>query len=183
MVPVHSRQLQRTPVGRVSVWASPTGIRRLVFSRGPDLPAAGEIDGEGEAPAHLGRAIDELARYFTGEDVTFTAPLDLGDATPFREQVWRALANIAYARTRSYGEVADALGLDPVAARAVGQAIGSNPVPILIPCHRVVASDGRLHGFSGGLEVKARLLRLEGLQVGGEGAQARVRPELLDLGL
>jgi methylated-DNA-[protein]-cysteine S-methyltransferase len=70
-----------------------------------------------------------------------------------------------------------------VAARAVGQAIGSNPVPILIPCHRVVASDGRLHGFSGGLEVKAGLLRLEGLRVEGQGAAARVRPELLDLGL
>ena len=91
-------------------------------------------------------------------------PLDLEDNTPFQMKVWQALRAIPYGRVRSYGWVARKIG-KPRAARAVGSACGANPVPLLVPCHRVVAGDGSLGGFSGGLLNKRRLLKLEGIRV------------------
>ena len=91
-------------------------------------------------------------------------PLDLEDNTPFQVKVWQALRAIPYGRVRSYGWVARKIG-KPRAARAVGAACGANPVPLLVPCHRVVAGDGSLGGFSGGLSNKRRLLKLEGIRV------------------
>jgi len=88
--------------------------------------------------------------------------LDLAGATPFRRRVWAELRRIPRGATRSYGEVADELGKRR-AARAVGGACGANPVPVLIPCHRVLAANGRLGGFSGGLDWKRRLLAIEGV--------------------
>ncbi len=87
-------------------------------------------------------------------------PLDTGHATVFQRRVWAQLSAIACGQTRSYGQVARAIGR-PLAARAVGAACGANPIPLLVPCHRVIAGDGSLGGFSGGLEWKRRLLALE----------------------
>lgn len=101
-----------------------------------------------------------LRAYFAGKRVTFPDELDLSPATAFQRQVWEATRLIPYGQTRSYGWLAERLGKSG-AGRAVGQALGQNPLPIIIPCHRVVASDGRLGGYSGGIEMKSYLLRLE----------------------
>ena len=103
----------------------------------------------------------ELGEYFAGTRHDFTLPLDLR-GSPFYQRVWLALTQIPYGRTVSYGELAHTLGA-PKAARAVGAACGANPVPIIAPCHRVLGSDGSLHGFGGGLPLKAWLLRHEGV--------------------
>ncbi len=113
----------------------------------------------------------------------FTVPLDLGAITDFQRQVYDHLTGVEYGRLTTYGEIAEALGLGPSAARAVGGAVGANPVSIVVPCHRVIGADGALHGFSGGLSRKATLLRLEGIVVDGETARSRVHPEELRLPL
>jgi O-6-methylguanine DNA methyltransferase len=110
------------------------------------------------APLQL--AIAELQRYFAGERVQFTCPLDLY-GTPFQLLVWEQLCRIPYGEAHSYGEIAQAIGR-PTASRAVGAANGANPVPIIVPCHRVIGSDGSLTGYAGGLAIKSWLLSLEG---------------------
>lgn len=113
-----------------------------------------------EAPDRLGIA-RALQRYFCGGPARLRCSLDLTRATPFQRAVWRVLQGIPPGRTRSYGEVARAIGR-PRAARAVGQAVGANPLPLLIPCHRVVGSRGALGGFAWGSSWKRRLLAIEG---------------------
>jgi len=103
----------------------------------------------------------QLAEYFAGERREFDLRL-APEGTPFERAVWAELARIPFGETRSYGEIARTLGR-PDAARAVGRANGANPIPIVVPCHRVIGADGSLTGFGGGLDVKARLLELEGL--------------------
>jgi methylated-DNA-[protein]-cysteine S-methyltransferase len=104
-------------------------------------------------------AAEQLARYFTGELREFTLELDLV-GTPFQREVWSLLAAIPYGETWTYGELASRAG-NPAASRAVGAANGRNPIPIVLPCHRVIGSDGSLVGFGGGLEAKRALLELE----------------------
>lgn len=103
--------------------------------------------------------IQRLKGYFAGKRVDFPDELELSSATNFQRQVWRLTRLIPYGETRSYGWVAEKLGKR--GARAVGQALARNPLPVIIPCHRVVAGDGDLGGYSGGVEVKKSLLRLE----------------------
>ena len=108
-------------------------------------------------------ASTQLAEYFAGERREFG--LELAPyGTEFQLRVWRALSEIPYGAVRSYADVARAVGR-PGAARAVGGAVGSNPLPIVIPCHRVIASDGTIGGFSGGLAIKHRLLAIEGAEL------------------
>lgn len=113
-----------------------------------------------EAPERTRELTRQLGEYFAGERRRFDLPL-APEGTPFQRAVWSELARIPFGETRSYGEVARALG-KPGASRAVGRANGANPIPIVVPCHRVVGSDGSLTGFGGGLEAKAALLALEG---------------------
>jgi len=101
-----------------------------------------------------------LKSYLDGNQVYWDLPLDLRGATDFELKVWHAAQKIPYGQTRTYGWIAESIGR-PLASRAVGGALGRNPIPIIIPCHRVLASDGGLGGFSAGLEWKQRLLRLE----------------------
>src|SRR5690606_4653700 len=110
-------------------------------------------------PAALREARDQLNAYFAGTRRTFDLELDLR-GTPFQRKVWDELARIPYGETRSYKQVAEAIG-HPSAVRAVGMANHHNPVSIIIPCHRVIGSDGRLTGYGGGLEIKTFLLELE----------------------
>ena len=105
------------------------------------------------------RVADELLEYFAGTRTEFTVPLSPA-GTDFQRTVWRALQRIPYGETRTYGEIAEAAGR-PGAARAVGTANHRNPLPIIIPCHRVVGANGQLCGFGGGLDVKRQLLELE----------------------
>ena len=107
----------------------------------------------------FGAASDQLVEYFAGERTTFDLELDPA-GTPWQRRVWAALRDIPHGETRSYGEIARALGA-PGASRAVGHANGRNPISIVVPCHRVVGSDGRLTGYGGGMERKAALLALE----------------------
>jgi len=101
-----------------------------------------------------------LQAFADGKPVRFNIPLDLTAGTKFQQAVWRALLKIPRGETRSYGWVAKQIG-KPRATRAVGSACGANPVPIIVPCHRVIAGDGSLGGFGGGLALKRRLLALE----------------------
>jgi O-6-methylguanine DNA methyltransferase len=105
-----------------------------------------------------------LAAYFTGDTEHFSFPLDM-HGSPFQLRVWRKLKTIPYGKLRSYKQIAVAIGA-PGATRAVGQAAGMNPLPVVVPCHRVVGSNGDLVGYAGGLPVKARLLKLEGHTLG-----------------
>ena len=111
--------------------------------------------------ASLAQFKEKLRRYFEGQEVAFDEPLDLSQATPFQRRVWQAVREIPRGETRSYGEIARLVDA-PRAARAVGQALAANPLPIVIPCHRVINSDGGLGGFGGRVELKRRLLELEG---------------------
>jgi methylated-DNA-[protein]-cysteine S-methyltransferase len=106
--------------------------------------------------------VERFKLYFKGEKVTFSDKLDLSEATPFQQQVWQVTRLIPYGETRSYLWLAMQIGR-PEAVRAVGQALGRNPLPVVVPCHRVVASNGGLGGFTGGIEMKKRLLNLESL--------------------
>jgi O-6-methylguanine DNA methyltransferase len=110
-----------------------------------------------QLPAGLAR---ELCRYFNGKKIKFRTKLDLSSGTAFQQKVWRALQTIPPGQTRSYSWIAKMIG-KPRAVRAVGAACGANPVPILVPCHRAVRSDGGLGGFSAGLKWKKRLLEIE----------------------
>jgi methylated-DNA-[protein]-cysteine S-methyltransferase len=104
--------------------------------------------------------MERLRAYFAGHRADFPDRLDLSTATTFQRKAWEATRLIPYGETRSYKWVAEQIET-PASARAAGQALGRNPLPIIIPCHRVLASNGGLGGFSGGLEMKKRLLRLE----------------------
>lgn len=130
------------------------GLARLEFlGRAAKAAAAGD-----KAAKQLAR---ELAAYFNGRAKRFLTPLDTDSGTPFQREVWGELQRIPFGKTVSYGELARRVG-SPRAARAVGQAVGANPIPILIPCHRVIAANGALGGFSAGLEIKRWLLHHEG---------------------
>ncbi len=142
-----------TPIGPLGLVASDTGLRRVSFD-------ARGVRADGGSPL-LDEAAAQLAAYFAGTLVDFDLPLDLA-GSDFQRRCWLALATIPYGQTVSYGEQARRLGLGPASARAVGAANGQNPLPVVLPCHRVVGADGSLTGFGGGLDRKRRLLELEG---------------------
>jgi methylated-DNA-[protein]-cysteine S-methyltransferase len=125
------------------------------------LKLAGTAPESDEKAAPLPELAERLRRYFDGQPVEFIDELDISSGTPFQQRVWQAARRIPWGETRSYQWIASEIG-QPKAARAVGQALGRNPLPVIIPCHRVLASNGKLGGFSGGLEIKRRLLSLEG---------------------
>ena len=159
-----------TPIGKLLVAASSSGICRICFPSESESDRAHWFDRyfsmaplEGVEGA-LAEAMEQLLRYFQGREETFDLPLDLR-GTPFQIRVWRQLLEIPYGTTLSYGEVARAIG-NPRASQAVGSAVGKNPVPIVVPCHRVLGHDGSLVGFGGGLPTKEKLLKLEGVPVG-----------------
>jgi len=145
-----------TPIGTLRVEASSAGLRRVVFGgRGAARTTSAE------AQKHLDEALRQLRQYFAGKRDAFDLRLDL-DGTEHQKRVWRVLLGIPFGRTLTYGEVAKRLGL-PRSARAVGRACATNPVPVVVPCHRVLGGDGKLHGFGGGLWRKRALLEHEGV--------------------
>jgi methylated-DNA-[protein]-cysteine S-methyltransferase len=142
-----------TPIGPLGIVASESALQAVMFD-------AGRLAQEGSSPV-LDEAATQLEAYFDGELVSFDLPLEL-HGTEFQRECWLALATIPYGQTVSYGEQARRLGLGSDKARAVGAANGQNPLPIVLPCHRVIGADGSLTGFGGGLHVKRFLLELEG---------------------
>lgn len=158
-----------SPLGKILLAADDTGLTGLwfegqkYFARG-----LGEVREESSLPV-LDRAKQWLDLYFEGKAPDFSVPLHLL-GTPFQQQVWKLLLAIPYGQTRTYGQLAEQLaekgGLEHMAARAVGSAVGRNPVSIIVPCHRVVSAAGSLTGYAGGIQRKAALLRLEHLAVG-----------------
>ncbi len=173
-----------TAFGWVGIVGSDRGLVELVFPQ-PDRESVMErlslafsamitID-----DSAFPKVADELKRYFAGEKVQFRCAIDERLGTPFKRDVWRAVAAVPYGQVVSYGEVARRVG-KPGAARAVGNAMATNPVPIIVPCHRVITAQGKIGGFGGGLTLKRRLLALEGVDLGwgwgvtrrGDGIQA-----------
>jgi methylated-DNA-[protein]-cysteine S-methyltransferase len=147
------RTVLNSPIGPLGLIASDVALEGVVFD-------GRRIRSEGSAPV-LDEAARQLTAYFEGDLVTFDLPLEL-HGTDFQRQCWLALATIPYGQTVSYGEQARRLGLGSDKARAVCAANGSNPLPIVLPCHRVIGADGSLTGFGGGLHVKRFLLEHEG---------------------
>lgn len=143
-----------TPIGRLQLCADGDGLCALRFAAAGDAMDA--------APVLL-QAERELEEYFAGRRTAFSVPLSM-HGTPFQMEVWAALRTIPYGETRSYASLAAQIGR-PRACRAVGMANHVNPLPIFVPCHRVVGADGRLTGYAGGLDVKKYLLKLEGAYV------------------
>ena len=153
-----TRRHLSTPLGELTLHASATGLRAVLF---PDhrRPPPLEVDGGPASPAAarvLDHAARELDEYFAGRRRAFTVPLDMV-GTAFQRAVWAALATIPFAATWSYGQLAQAIDR-PTAARAVGAANGKNPLSILVPCHRVIGQDGSATGYAGGLDAKRWLL-------------------------
>ncbi len=150
-----------SPIGHLTLVTSDRGLAHVLFPN-KDLASVGLTEGEvPEEPTHpiLRRAAEQLDEYFAGQRTEFELPLDL-DGSSFQLDAWHALADIPYGETTTYARQAEAIGRRG-AFRAVGAANGANPVPIVLPCHRVVGSDGSLTGFGGGLDVKRALLDLE----------------------
>ncbi len=153
-----------------TVMDSPIGPLRLVESRGAlthvefephDAAADGRPRGDqADDDVLLARARGQLTAYFAGDLKVFDLPLDPA-GTAFQQKVWTALSAIGWGETISYGEVARRIGMTPAASRAVGLANGRNPIPVVVPCHRVVGANGTLTGYAGGLERKQLLLDLE----------------------
>lgn len=156
--------LLSTSMGWVGVVASPRGIRRTTLPTPTPVEALASLGVDAAGATHRPGVFAHLHRrleaYFRGEAVEFNDPVDLEKTGPFFSKAWAACKSIPRGETRSYQWLAAQAG-QPDASRAAGQAMARNPIPLLVPCHRVVASDGSLCGFGGGLELKARLLQLE----------------------
>jgi methylated-DNA-[protein]-cysteine S-methyltransferase len=154
----------KSVIGQVEILASQTGLLRISLYNHPDNTVH-KSSGNGThkaiyTPRHFSKLVGRLNKYFNGQEVIFNDRLDLSNATAFQRQVWESTRLIPYGETRNYRWVAEQIN-KPQAARAVGQALSRNPMLIIIPCHRVIASDGKLGGFNGGLEIKQRLLQIE----------------------
>jgi len=146
-----------SPYGPLTLVATDGVLSNLYMTDQRHRPAQETFGARDDRP--FGAVIDQLEAYFASELKEFTLELHL-HGTPFQRSVWEQLLRIPYGETRSYGELAEALG-NPGASRAVGLANGKNPISIIVPCHRVVGSNGSLTGYGGGLERKQRLLDFE----------------------
>ena len=159
-----------SPVGRLKLVATDEGLAGILWERSRTVVSGSsrtpldrlrsQIEAEDNRHPVLIETERQLAEYFAGQRKEFALNLDL-DGTAFQLKVWNALRTIPFGETRSYGQIARQIG-NPDAVRAVGAANGRNPVSIVTPCHRVIGSTGKLTGFAGGLDAKARLLALEG---------------------
>ena len=144
-----------SPIGDLTLLGHGETLTEILFANSPRREALRQALPEGELPL----AAAELQAYFAGTLQSFTVPL-APRGTPFQLRVWELLRQIPYAETTTYGALARELG-NPQASRAVGLANGANPLPIIVPCHRVIGASGRLTGFAGGLDAKAWLLAWE----------------------
>jgi O-6-methylguanine DNA methyltransferase len=163
METLHYAQID-SPIGPLNLAVSEIGLVALEFDRGSFPSRKDKKISWKESPEKVEPYAGELNEYFAGTRRDFTFSLDIR-GTPFQVQCWRALIAIPYGETRTYADIARAVK-KPQAFRAVGMANNRNPIAIVVPCHRVIASDGTLCGYGGGLDTKRRLLELEGALTG-----------------
>lgn len=169
-----------TKLGWMGVLGSPVGLRQVVLPQKSPGKVLALITSstrsyrwrssnmsltDAEASSYLWEFVERIQEYLRGKSVAFPDRLDLPPATSFQRKVWRLVRSIPYGQTRSYSWVAEEIDI-PKATRAVGQALAANPLPLVIPCHRIVGKGGNLGGFGGGVELKRRLLQLEKAQAG-----------------
>jgi methylated-DNA-[protein]-cysteine S-methyltransferase len=152
--------LIESPVGELVLTSDGNALTGLYFLKEDSPLPAGALGGRPD-PAWFGEVRAQLLAYFAGELTEFSLPL-APSGTAFQLAVWTELTRIPYGTTTTYGDIAKALGKSPVASRAVGSANGSNPISVIVPCHRVIGADGGLTGYGGGLDRKLTLLKLEG---------------------
>lgn len=154
----------KSPVGRLKIIGGDDGLRAILWPDDDPARVKFEVAPRRSSTPLLLEVANQLEDYFAGRRSSFDVELDLR-GTDFQRAVWKELSRIAYGKTVSYAEIAKRVG-KPTGARAVGAAVGRNPVSIVVPCHRVIGSNGQLTGFAGGLASKTRLLALEvdGLQ-------------------
>jgi methylated-DNA-[protein]-cysteine S-methyltransferase len=150
-----------SPLGPMVIAATARGLAGVWFDGQRHLPDLSKWPLAGSDHPVLTQAVRQLQEYFAGTRTQFDLPLDLQGGTPFQQSVWHALLNIPSGATDSYGALSQRIG-KPAAVRAVGAAVGRNPLSIIVPCHRVLGADGTLTGYAGGLERKSALLQLEG---------------------
>ena len=160
------RMMRSSPVGPIIIAADSDGLILLSIITEDDFPYITNRTADADSVRIADMALSQLADYFSGKRADFTMPLDLRSITEFQRAVLQETARIPYGQVRTYGQVAINIGR-PRAARAVGGALAHNPIGIIIPCHRVVAHDGRLHGYSSpyGIRTKAALLEHEGILI------------------
>jgi methylated-DNA-[protein]-cysteine S-methyltransferase len=149
-----------SPIGPLLLATSDAGLHQIAFFKGKLAEPGPEWR---EDPKPLKKTMQQLRAYFAGELENFDLPL-APQGTTFQRNVWQKLCDISFGETISYGELAKRVG-NPKASRAVGLANGQNPIPIIIPCHRVIGSNGKLTGYGGGLPIKEKLLALEQRQL------------------
>ncbi|MFY1674332.1 methylated-DNA--[protein]-cysteine S-methyltransferase [Plantactinospora sp. WMMB334] len=150
-----------SPIGELSVAVDGVGVCGVRFGPVEDaMPVTAPSRAADPEAAGLAAAVGQLLAYFAGELTEFGVPLSVRRGSTFERAVWTEMSKIPYGETRTYGEVATILG-DPGAARAVGVACNRNPIPVIVPCHRIVGAGGKLVGFGGGLPRKRKLLELE----------------------
>lgn len=148
----------KTPVGIVRIYAKDEKVTFI------DIAATGAKVGSAGKSKVLATAKKELTQYFSGKLTKFSFPVDLSTGTEFQRSVWKQIARISYGKVKTYKDIAEAIG-KPKAARAVGGAVGANPIPLVVGCHRVLGASGKITGYSGGngLPTKRWLLKHEGL--------------------
>jgi methylated-DNA-[protein]-cysteine S-methyltransferase len=151
-----------SPIGKLLIAGDNDAIRQISFAKN-GKPARPQADWQESSRGLVSQAARQLREYFAGSRNDFDLPL-APEGTEFQRSVWRRLQEIPYGETISYGELARRVG-NPKASRAVGAANGQNPIPIVIPCHRVIGANGKLTGFGGGLPTKEALLALEARQL------------------
>ncbi|WP_282014548.1 methylated-DNA--[protein]-cysteine S-methyltransferase [Marinifilum flexuosum] len=156
-----------TPIGDLLLLASDKGLKKILFE---DQFKAFEISSTWEQSTEkLSQAKEQLLAYFNSNLVQFELQLD-PDGTVFQKQIWKQLEEIPFGETKSYQDIANAIE-KPNACRAIGMANSKNPIPIIIPCHRVIGKNGKLTGYAGGLDIKAKLLQIEGIDLGNDSQQ------------
>lgn len=148
-----------TKIGQIAIEENGTAVTNVYFGNEAAISKAPVRETE-----LLKEAARQLEQYFAGKQREFSLPL-APDGTEFQQKVWRALCSVPYGETRSYKEIAELVG-SPKAFRAVGMANNRNPIPIFIPCHRIIGANGKLIGYRGGLDVKNQLLNLENSDTG-----------------
>lgn len=154
--------IEKTPVGRILVAADEDGVKYVQFREDDSASQLIQEDWVRDDKA-LKSVVQQLQAYFAGKLSRFDVPL-APEGTAFQKKVWKALCKVKFGATASYGDIAKSIG-NPAACRAVGLANGRNPIAIIIPCHRIIGTNGKLVGYGGGLGRKKTLLSLEGIEI------------------